>query len=257
MKLIELNGKPLNDGKVPLVCCPLVARTADDLLAEADRVIGRRPDILEWRVDFFGDIADTQTVRATAARLRKLAGSLPVLFTCRSQREGGEPIALQEDGVVALYEAICGDKIVDFVDFELASQPANLAAVRQFARASGVQLVVSYHNFQSTPERGALVEKFVQAQRQGGDIAKVAVMPRSIRDVLTLLDATLEAGEKTQVPLISMSMGPLGALTRMCGWAFGSALTFAVGANSSAPGQMPVEDVRAGVALLQRAGLKA
>ena len=257
MKLIELNGKPLSDGKVPLVCCPLVARTADDLLAEADRVIGRRPDILEWRVDFFAAIADTQAVRATATRLRKLAGSLPVLFTCRSQREGGEPIALQEDGVVALYEAICRDKTVDFVDFELASQPAKLAAVRQFTRASGVQLVISYHNFQSTPERGALVEKFVQAQRQGGDIAKVAVMPRSMRDVLTLLDATLEASEKAQVPLISMSMGPLGALTRMCGWAFGSALTFAVGASSSAPGQMPVEDVRAGVALLQKAGLKA
>jgi 3-dehydroquinate dehydratase-1 len=257
VKLIELNGQPVSDGKVPLVCSPLVAGTTDELLAEAERVIEKGPDILEWRVDFFRGIADTRAVRETAARLRKAAGGLPVLFTCRSQREGGEPTTLLEEDVVSLYESICRDKNVDFVDFELHSKPANLAAVRQVARECAVKLVVSYHNFQATPGRDVLVEKFLEAEREGGDVAKVAVMPRSMRDVLTLLESTLEASERIQIPLISMSMGPMGALTRMCGWAFGSALTFAVGANSSAPGQMPVADVRAGVALLQKAGLKA
>jgi 3-dehydroquinate dehydratase-1 len=49
-----------------------------------------------------------------------------------------------------------------------------------------------------------------------------------------------------------MAMGPLGAVTRAAGWLFGSALTFAVGASSSAPGQMPIEDVRAVIAALRR-----
>jgi 3-dehydroquinate dehydratase I len=255
VKLIELNGKPLNEGKVPLVCSPLVGGTTDELLAEADRVIATRPDMLEWRVDFFRGIADTRAVRDTAARLRKVAGGLPVLLTCRSKREGGERTTLLEEDVVSLYKSICRDKHVEFVDFELHSKPASLAAVRQVARDSGVKLVVSYHDFQNTPRREILVEKFLQAEREGADVAKVAVMPRNMRDVLTLLESTLEASERMQIPVISMSMGPMGALTRMCGWAFGSALTFAVGANSSAPGQMPVADVRAGVALLQKTGL--
>jgi 3-dehydroquinate dehydratase-1 len=53
--------------------------------------------------------------------------------------------------------------------------------------------------------------------------------------------------------VVSMSMAGLGALTRVCGGTFGSALTFAVGGAPSAPGQLPIEDVRAGLALLRRA----
>jgi 3-dehydroquinate dehydratase-1 len=47
------------------------------------------------------------------------------------------------------------------------------------------------------------------------------------------------------LPLISMSMGAYGSLSRMIGWAFGSTVTFAVGKDSSAPGQVPIEELRA------------
>ena len=47
-------------------------------------------------------------------------------------------------------------------------------------------------------------------------------------------------------------MGPYGSLTRMFGWAFGSALTFAVGAAASAPGQVPIEDLNTVLGLLQK-----
>lgn len=87
----------------------------------------------------------------------------------------------------------------------------------------------------------------------GADIAKVAVMPRDMGDVLTLLTATLQSSRKLGIPVVSMSMGGQGTLTRLCGWAFGSAMTFAVGENSSAPGQLPVEDVEAGLAILRKA----
>ena len=70
-------------------------------------------------------------------------------------------------------------------------------------------------------------------------------MPRDRADVLTLLAATAQADAKARIPLISMSMGPLGAVTRMVGGVFGSALSFAVGAGSSAPGQMPIADLNA------------
>lgn len=80
-----------------------------------------------------------------------------------------------------------------------------------------------------------MASKFLMADQLGADVAKVAVMPRNLDDVLTLFSATLEAGKILRIPLISMSMGPLGAVTRLFGWTFGSALTFAVGASSSAP----------------------
>ena len=50
-----------------------------------------------------------------------------------------------------------------------------------------------------------------------------------------------------------MSMGPLGSVTRMVGGVFGSALSFAVGAGSSAPGQMPIADLNAVYDVIRRA----
>jgi 3-dehydroquinate dehydratase-1 len=50
-----------------------------------------------------------------------------------------------------------------------------------------------------------------------------------------------------------MSMAGYGAVTRLCGGAFGSAMTFAIGQSASAPGQMPIEDLAAGLAILRKA----
>jgi 3-dehydroquinate dehydratase-1 len=114
-------------------------------------------------------------------------------------------------------------------------------------------MIGSYHNFQSTPEAHVLVAKFRDAQAKGADIGKVAVMPKEPKDVLTLLAATFEASRSLDIPLISMSMGPYGSVSRMVGGVFGSALTFAVGKASSAPGQIPVEELRTVLATVRRA----
>ena len=97
------------------------------------------------------------------------------------------------------------------------------------------------------------VQRFQEAERLGGDVGKVAVMPRDRADVLTLLAATAQADAKARIPLISMSMGPLGSVTRMVGGVFGSSLSFAVGAGSSAPGQMPIADLNAVYDVIRRA----
>jgi 3-dehydroquinate dehydratase-1 len=134
----------------------------------------------------------------------------------------------------------------------MANDSENVAQVRTAAKANDIKLVLSFHNFSFTPGLEALATKFLMADQLGADVAKVAVMPRNLDDVLTLLTATHEASKKLRIPLVSMSMGPFGSLTRLFGWAFGSALTFAVGASSSAPGQVPVEDLNAVLAILQR-----
>ncbi len=105
----------------------------------------------------------------------------------------------------------------------------------------------------SSPEPSVLDGKFLEAERLGADVAKVAVMPRDPQDVLTLLAATYRAGQTIGVPLITMSMGGVGSLSRIMGWVYGSAATFAVGKDSSAPGQIAIEDLRAVLATVRRA----
>jgi 3-dehydroquinate dehydratase-1 len=114
-------------------------------------------------------------------------------------------------------------------------------------------MVMSYHNFQTTPDFDTLLATFASAQRLGADVAKVAVMPQGPQDVLTLLAATHQASQTLTVPLISMSMGGLGSMSRIMGWLYGSAATFAVGKSSSAPGQIAIDDLRAVLATVRRA----
>ena len=250
---IIVAGRPLAGGRLPAVCAPLVGRTRDALLAEAAEVAAKQPDLLEWRVDFFDGIADTQAVLATGVALREAAGGIPLLFTRRSRREGGEPIEIDEPQVVALCRAVCDSGFAALVDFEMDNAAEHIRELRECSRAKGIGLVLSFHDFQATPSLEVLVGRFEQAQRLGADVAKVAVMPRSPDDVLRLLQATSAASASLSIPVVSMSMAGLGAVSRLCGGVFGSALTFAVGRSASAPGQIPIDEVRAGLAILAKA----
>jgi len=250
---IQVDGRSLAGGRLPAVCAPLVGRTRAALAAEAAAVAAKQPDLLEWRVDFLEAIAEPREVLAAAADVRRASGGIPILFTRRREREGGQPIALDEAGVLALYTEVAQSGCVDLLDFEMDNEPAHVAQVRSLARRHGLPLVLSFHDFRATPDDAQLRARFEQAQRLEADIAKIAVMPQSAEDVHRLLGATLQASRSLAIPVVSMAMGGLGAVTRLCGGAFGSALTFAVGAAPSAPGQIPIEDVRAVLAVLQGA----
>jgi 3-dehydroquinate dehydratase-1 len=251
-KIIDIRGRKLG-GETPLICSPLVGRTRERVLAEAAIVVPKKPDVIEWRVDYFDRIADTAAVLDAGKALRAAVGDAPIIFTRRSSREGGEAIALDDEGVVRLYDAVGASGLVDFLDFEMSNDPEQLHRVRESARTHGTRVILSYHNFGYTPGLEFLIQRFLEAERLGGDVAKVAVMPRERADVLTLLAATSQAEAKMRIPLISMSMGPLGAVTRMVGGVFGSSLSFAIGEGSSAPGQMPIADLKDVYAIIARA----
>lgn len=253
MKPILVKGRPLAEGR-SAVCVPLVGRTDEALLAEAVAAAALEPDLIEWRVDFYDGIAQQAQVLAVAAALRQRLGGLPLLFTRRSAREGGQPVGLDEAGVVALYQAVCQAGAAELVDLEMGGPADGVQAVQAAARQHGLTVVLSFHDFRATPPLDDLVQRFLQAERLGADVAKVAVMPRSMADVLTLLTATQQASERLSIPLVSMSMGAQGAISRICGGAFGSALSFGVGLAPSAPGQLPAPGLMAALALLQAAG---
>jgi 3-dehydroquinate dehydratase I len=252
-KAITLQGKPLGSGHFPAICAPLVARTREALLAEAAAVAAKKPDLIEWRADFFQDIPDSRAVLELARGIKHAANGMPILFTCRSSKEGGEKIALSQGEVASLLGAVCESGHADFVDFEMGNEAADVQRVREISRANGTQLILSFHDFERTPGVDELNQRFAQAEQLGADIAKVAVMPRDMQDVLTLLAATLQSSEKLAIPIVSMSMAGYGSITRVCGWAFGSAMSFGVGQSASAPGQLRIDDLDTALAIVRKA----
>lgn len=227
----------------PMICTPLVGKTSEQLQAELKKVVVKKPDLIEWRIDFFSEINDTVKVVEAGAWLKAHANGIPILFTRRSIREGGEAIELNEEEVCHLNEAMMKAGDIDLIDIELSCPEEIKASLIKLAKQTGKQTIMSFHNFTETPAAEEIIAKLKEAELSGGDVGKVAVMPQSVGDVLTLIQATQRANENLSIPVITMSMGKIGALSRLVGGACGSAVTFAVGSDASAPGQIAIEEL--------------
>ncbi len=90
-----------------------------------------------------------------------------------------------------------------------------------------------------------MLERLKRMQEAGADLLKIAVMPGDPGDVLTLLSVSWEMKSRyARQPLIAISMGALGAVSRISGEIFGSAMTFGTAGQASAPGQISVEELQ-------------
>lgn len=246
---VTVRGKVIG-GPDPLVCLPMVAGEKSELLAQAGELMPLAPDLLEWRIDGFDAVEDSTACLDALADLKAAMGQTPLIFTCRIDAEGGFR-EIPRDKRLKLIIAALKSGGVDLVDIEMCNDPDFVAAVRQTAADSGARLILSYHNFEETPEEAFILDKLAQAQEMGADVAKVAVMPRDYGDVLALLNATWKARSgKVRIPLVTLAMGPEGGITRLAGGLFGSDITFAAGKTISAPGQLPIGDLRQVMAVL-------
>ena len=79
----------------------------------------------------------------------------------------------------------------------------------------------------------------------GADIVKLAVMPKNPQDVLNLLAVTEAFKEENpDTPVITMSMGKIGCISRLCAENFGSCVTFGAHKTASAPGQFEMNKLQ-------------
>ena len=230
-----------------LICVPLLAADRAALMDQAGALGALRPDCIEWRADFFSGL-EPEDVPVLLEAVAAAAG-VPVLFTNRLVGEGGHA-PQQEDQRVAILEAAARTGVPALVDVELATPSPLADRVVTAARRSGVAVIRSFHDFMATPASAVLLATLRSMQDTGADVAKVAVTPQTPEDALALLRTGLDARRTfLDIPCIMMSMGALGGVSRFAGH-FGSDLTFAVGLQPSAPGQMDLDLMRRGLEAL-------
>lgn len=256
MRLQSANKVTVNNrvfgGTLPLICLPLVAKDTSALLRQAAELTRLEPDLLEWRIDGYDQVEDIGACLEALNALKAAMGSIPLIFTCRIHEEGGFK-KLSQETRLKLITAAMESGGVEIVDVEMCNEPAFIERVKKTAQTCGAKLIFSYHNFDDTPDEAFIYDKLVMAQEMGADIAKLAVMPKDYADVLRLLSATLKARTgAVKVPIVTMSMGPEGEVTRLAGGLFGSDLTFAIGKEASAPGQIPIGELRQAMSVLYK-----
>ena len=194
MKTVQVRNITLGEGR-PKICVPIVGQTKDDILLEAGTFARIPVDVVEWRVDWFEDVFDTDKVLDVAKDLQTVLKDTPILFTFRTAKEGGEKAISNED-YKALNMAVAKSGYVDLIDVEAFTGEEIVKSMIQEAHSYGVKVIASNHDFDATPEKDEIVRRLRMMQDYGADIPKMAVMPKSKQDVLTLLSATLEMSQQ-------------------------------------------------------------
>jgi len=124
---------------------------------------------------------------------------------------------------------------VDAIDIELDT-PIGPDVI---AGAEGKTIIVSEHDFTSTPSVEGLNHMVEQGIQQGADIVKIATMATCVQDITRLLRFT----EDCTTPLVTIAMGPLGTASRVFAPLFGSLYTYGFITESVAPGQISAEEL--------------
>ena len=252
MTPVKVRNISIGEG-IPKICVPVVGITREEIITEAKSFSSIPVDLVEWRVDWFEQVFDLEKVLGLLKELREVLGEFPLLMTFRTSKEGGEKSISASDYARLNIEA-AKSGYVDLIDVEIFTGDEIVKEIIDAVHNYGVKVIASNHDFDKTPDKDDIVERLRKMQELGADIPKIAVMPQSAKDVLTLLSATDEMVTKyADRPIITMSMAGTGLISRLCGEVFGSALTFGAAKKASAPGQMEVNDLSTVLQLLHSA----
>lgn len=229
--------------KSPVICVPIMDANKISILTEARCLVEQGVPMIEWRMDAFDHILEIGAVLEVLKELREATPNTLLLATYRSLVQGGL-LQLEEDYAQKLQIEIAKSNLADYIDVEYIPSDTLQEHIRELKQYEA-KVIISYHDFEKTPSDIEMGELFANMAKTDADIMKLAVMPKNQADVQRLLDIT----QKTRVEypkkqLITMSMGELGKVSRIIGFRYGSSVTFAAGAQASAPGQIPFAELK-------------
>ncbi len=202
-------------------------------LDEAKEAVALGADVIEARVDLAAE--EPQLLVESMDGLDK-----PLIVTIRPTWEGGA--FKGSDGERAhIFKKLI--PVADYIDVELRAK--NIDEIVSLTEGSGALSIVSYHDFEKTPSKKEMFDILARC-REKGDVAKLAVMPGSLQDVLALFEVTLKA----QKPVCTIAMGDTGMHSRLMAPIYGSLFTYGYVRKPVAPGQMRVDKIIEGLQIL-------
>lgn len=206
------------------VICAVIGRTRHRMMQlEIHEAARRGAKMLELRLDYLAKAPDFKRL------LDKKP--CPMVATIRRVEDGGRWKGTEEERQVLLRQAVVAG--FDYVDLEADVAPS----IRRFG---AVKRIVSYHNFDETPDD--LEDRYKAMCQLDADVVKIAVTPQTTADnlrVLRLLD-------NAPRPTVVLCMGELGMCTRVLNARQGSPFTYAAfnPERSIAPGMISYKDLR-------------
>ncbi len=222
------------------ICIPIMGQDEKEVLNQAEKVLQMQPDLIEWRADYIEKL-DTDVIENITAKLKNIIDNVKLIFTFRTADEGGKQSISDEK-----YSEICckAAENCDYVDVEIMGHMEIAGGLIAEIKTNGAKVIGSNHHFDNTPADDEIVNIMKTMENQGADVCKIAVMPETKDDVERFMNVSSQLKNMLNVPIITMSMGELGAVSRICTNITGSSVSFAAGVDASAPGQVKADILR-------------
>jgi 3-dehydroquinate dehydratase-1 len=212
-----------------MICASIIEPTFKGAVKLAVRT---ECDLVEIRFDCLKGSYDVSDLK----RVNK-----PVIGTCMPKWEGGRFIGSEEERISTLFSIL---PFCDYITIELRTEKRLRDKLVKEAKKKKTKVIISYHDFKKTPKKKEIMNIIRKQEAAGADITKVAFKAKSYSDALRAMEILAE--KKTTTPIIAISMGEYGKVTRVLGPLLGSYLTYAAPkkGKESAPGQLTVNEMR-------------
>lgn len=223
---------------------PITAKTREQAIAQAKVIAANADaDLAEFRIDLLNFASDRKQVIALGHELKQILATKPLIATIRTHNEGGQ-LTISDADYGKTYQAYLQQPFMDMLDVEMFRDQQIVKDTVRMAHAKKVLIVMSNHDFQKTPPESEIIKRLLKQDELGADILKIAVMPQNKQDVFTLMNATLKVSQQSKKPLLTMSMGKLGTISRIATANMGGSFSFGMIGEASAPGQIDVTQLK-------------
>ena len=224
-----------------MICIPIAAARTTEAIQKMERA-APLADLVELRID---RMPDADLKRLLAAR------RTPVIVTNRSRQEGGGFAGTEEERVALLTEAVRLG--ADYVDIEVAADPALKATLIAALAGGATRLIVSWHDFSGTPPADFLKAKLAACMADKPAIVKIVTHAGTAADCLRLLELIPESLRRGQA-IAAFCMGKRGKISRIMAPLLGSVISYASlePEEASAPGQLTIQEMQAINRIMER-----
>lgn len=250
MKGISIKDVVIMDGAFN-ICVTLTSDSLQCLEEDLMELKGKKFGLIEWRADYLQSHADRLT--AISEGIESISRShpgKPLIFTFRWHEEGGKmPLCPQELLEIRKLALESGKvHLLDIEHYWMENEPNSsmeegYADLLRKAKKAGISCILSWHDFQKTPEEDELKEILSAQMRLGADICKISTYARSDEEAERIMAVSLTASDIINVPHILLAMGEKGTITRYDRRRTKTSITYAPLKGASAPGQLSLDEL--------------
>ena len=222
------------------MCIPLTSTNTDRLSVDYEKALSYHPDFIEWRRDAISEKIDDVAI---LKHLRTKAPNTGLIYTYRCPSEGGlTPSDAQTR--LEILKTVFASNLCDYIDTEASNSEAYIHEVILAKNASQTGLILSYHNFEKTPDSYELKTLLKTMDKQSPDVIKLALTAEHTSDVTRAASVILPFSTATDKSIVLTMMQKEGTIVRAVPEVFGGSITFAAPDEASAPGQLSPSEIK-------------